>query len=47
VRKLLDHPTRRLREEAASHHAPEYAALARVLFNLADGQIHSSSSSAD
>ena len=36
VRKILDHPTRLLRAEAASHRAPEYAALARVLFNLSD-----------
>jgi glutamyl-tRNA reductase len=34
VRKLLDHPTRHLRSEAASQRAPEYAALARELFNL-------------
>jgi glutamyl-tRNA reductase len=34
VQKLLDHPTRHLRAEAASQRAPEYAALARKLFNL-------------
>jgi glutamyl-tRNA reductase len=34
VQKLLDHPTRHLRAEAASQQAPEYAALARKLFNL-------------
>ncbi len=34
VQKLLDHPTRHLRAEAASQLAPEYASLARKLFNL-------------
>lgn len=34
VRKLLDVPTRRLREGATSHRAPDYAALARLFFNL-------------
>ena len=43
VRKLLDHPTRRLREEAISHHAPEYAAMARVLFNLSGESLNSPS----
>jgi glutamyl-tRNA reductase len=47
VRKLLDHPTRRLRAEAASHRAPEYAALARILFNLSSEQLNSSSTAAD
>lgn len=47
VRKLLDHPTRRLRVEAASHRAPEYAALARVLFNLSDDQLNPASTAAD
>ena len=47
VRKLLDHPTRRLREEAASHHAPEYAALARILFNLSGEQFNPTSTAAD
>ena len=47
VRKLLDHPTRRLRAEAASHRAPEYAALARTLFNLSDERFGSSSTAAD
>lgn len=42
VRKLLDHPTRRLRAEATSHRAPEFAALARSLFNLSDDQSPSS-----
>jgi glutamyl-tRNA reductase len=47
VRKLLDHPTRRLRVEATSHRGPEYAALARVLFNLSDDQINPASTAAD
>ena len=47
VRKLLDHPTRRLRVEATSHRAPEYAALARTLFNLSDEPFNSSSTAAD
>ena len=47
VRKLLDHPTRRLRAEATTHRAPEYAALARILFNLSGEQCNSSSSAAD
>ncbi|MBN2116118.1 MAG: glutamyl-tRNA reductase [Anaerolineales bacterium] len=34
VQKLLDHPTRHLRAEAASQRAPEYAALVRKLFDL-------------
>ena len=47
VRKLLDHPTRRLRAEAASQRAPEYAALARILFNLSGEPFNSSSTAAD
>jgi glutamyl-tRNA reductase len=47
VRKLLDHPTRRLRAEAGSHRAPEYAALARILFNLSDEHLHSTSTASD
>ncbi len=34
VSKLLDSPTRRLREESACPHAPEYATVARTLFGL-------------
>ena len=45
VKKLLDHPTRRLRAEAGSYRAPEYAALARLLFNLSGEQFNSSSTS--
>ena len=47
VRKLLDHPTRRLRAEATSHRASEYAALARILFNLSDESLNSASTAAD
>jgi glutamyl-tRNA reductase len=47
VKKLLDHPTRRLREEALSHRAPEYADLARMLFNLSDDHLNSTSTAAD
>jgi glutamyl-tRNA reductase len=47
VKKLLDHPTRRLRAEATSHRAPEYAALARILFNLTGEQLNPSSTAAD
>ncbi len=34
VKKILDHPTNRLRAEATLPNAPEYAALARSLFGL-------------
>jgi glutamyl-tRNA reductase len=37
VKKLLHAPTRRLHAEAACPHAPDYAAVARSLFNLSDG----------
>jgi glutamyl-tRNA reductase len=47
VRKLLDHPTRRLRAEATSHRAPEYAALARILFNLSEEPLNPTSTAAD
>jgi glutamyl-tRNA reductase len=47
VRRVLDHPTRRLRSEATSHRAPEYAALARVLFNLSGDGPNSRSNAAD
>jgi glutamyl-tRNA reductase len=47
VRKLLDSPTRRLRAEATSQRAPDYAALARMLFNLSDEHMHSNSTAAD
>ena len=47
VQKLLDHPTRHLRAEAVSQHAPEYAALVRKLFNLPEEQIQPGSAAAD
>lgn len=47
VRKLLDHPTRLLRQEASSHRAPEYAALARILFNLPGENVNPTSTAAD
>src|SRR5688572_15347303 len=47
VKKLLDHPTRRLRVEAVSQRAPEYAAVARNLFNLSGDGFNSSSTAAD
>ncbi len=47
VKKILDAPTQRLRAEAASPHAPEYAAVARTLFNLSDEQTHPTSITAD
>jgi glutamyl-tRNA reductase len=34
VKKILDRPTRRLRDESACPHAPQYAAVARNLFGL-------------
>jgi glutamyl-tRNA reductase len=47
VRKLLDPPTRRLRSEAGSPRGPQYAALARSLFNLSDSCPTSTSTAAD
>ena len=47
VKKILDQPTRRLRAEAASCRAPEYAALARTLFNVSEGGFNSASTAAD
>jgi glutamyl-tRNA reductase len=47
VKKLLDHPTRRLRAEATSHRGPEYAALARTLFNLPHEPLNPTSTAAD
>lgn len=47
VKKLLEAPTQRLRAEAGSFRAPEYAEVARALFNLTDGQAQSSSVAAD
>jgi len=47
VKKLLHAPTHRLREEAASPRASEYADVARKLFNLSDEGTHSTPSAAD
>ncbi len=47
VKKILDAPTQRLRAEAGSPRAPEYAEVARALFNLTDHHINPSSISAD
>jgi glutamyl-tRNA reductase len=47
VKKLLHNPTTRLRAEAATPHAPEYAVLARALFDLADEQPQTASLAAD
>jgi glutamyl-tRNA reductase len=47
VKKLLHAPTHRLRAEAASPRASEYAAIARMLFNLSDDSSHLSSTAAD
>jgi glutamyl-tRNA reductase len=47
VKKLLHAPTHRLRAEAASSRAPEYAAIARTLFNLTDEPAHPTSIAAD
>ncbi len=38
VKKILANPTERLRMEASCPHAPEYATVARTLFELEDGQ---------
>jgi glutamyl-tRNA reductase len=37
VKKILDHPTRSLRNESSCPHAPQYAAVARTLFGLNHG----------
>lgn len=47
VKKLLHAPTHRLRSEASSPRASEYAAIARTLFNLSNDASHLSSSAAD
>ncbi|MEW6029005.1 MAG: glutamyl-tRNA reductase [Chloroflexota bacterium] len=38
VKQILHAPTNRLRAEAGSPHAPEYAQITRALFNLGDGR---------
>jgi glutamyl-tRNA reductase len=47
VKKLLHAPTHCLRTEAASPRAPEYAAIARTLFNLSDERTQPTSQAAD
>lgn len=47
VKKLLHAPTQRLRAEAASPHASEYAVVARTLFNLSDQHTNSTSTAVD
>ncbi|MDO8753191.1 MAG: glutamyl-tRNA reductase [Anaerolineales bacterium] len=47
VKKILHAPTHRLRAEAGSSHALEYAAVARMLFNLSDERTHPLSTAAD
>ncbi len=47
VKKLLHAPTHRLRAEAASPRASEYAAVARTLFNLSDERSNPTSTAAD
>ena len=47
VKKLLHAPTHRLRAEATSPRASEYAAIARTLFNLPDEHTHPSRPAAD
>ncbi len=47
VKKLLHAPTHRLRSEATSPNASEYADVARKLFDLSDERTHSTSIAAD
>ena len=47
VKKLLHAPTHRLRSEASSPRASEYASVARTLFNLSNDPSHLSPSAAD
>jgi glutamyl-tRNA reductase len=47
VKKLLHAPTHRLRAEAASPHASEYAAIARTLFNLSEQNTNPTSTATD
>ena len=47
VKKLLHAPTHRLRTEASSPQASEYAAFARTLFNLSNGRPCPTSTAAD
>lgn len=47
VKKILHAPTNRLRAEAASPRASEYATIARTLFNLSDERTYPTSTAAD
>jgi len=47
VKKILHAPTNRLRAEAASSRASEYAQITRALFNLSDEGTYSTSTAAD
>ena len=47
VKQILHAPTNRLRAEAGSSRAPEYAAVARTLFNLSDEPTNPTSITAD
>ena len=47
VKKLLHAPTQRLRAEATSPRASEYATVARTLFNLSEERSHPTSIAAD
>ena len=47
VKKLLHAPTQRLRAEATSPRASEYATIARTLFNLSEERSHPTSTAAD
>jgi len=47
VKKLLHAPTQRLRAEATSPRASEYATLARTLYNLSEERSHPTSTAAD
>jgi glutamyl-tRNA reductase len=40
VKKILLAPTNRLRAESTSHHAPEFAAVARSLFGLQEESVY-------
>jgi len=47
VKKILEAPTYRLRVEASSPQAPQYAEIARTLFNLSNDQPRPTSLAAD
>jgi glutamyl-tRNA reductase len=47
VKKLLHAPTHRLRAEAASPRASDYAAIARMLFNISDERTNPTSPATD